>query len=160
LIIYSIVFTSIISYNPLSIMAKAIKAVVKIQAPAGKATPAPPLGPALGATGINIGAFCKEFNDQTAQMGDIIIPALITIYDDRTYSFILKTPPTSELIKKLLKLEKGSGVPNKNKIGKITQDQLKEIAEQKMPDLNAMSVEAAMRIVAGTAKNMGLEVVE
>ena len=112
-------------------MAKAVKAVVKIQAPAGKATPAPPLGPALGATGINIRAFCKDFNDQTAQMGDIVVPALITIYEDRTYSFVLKTPPTSELIKKALKLEKGSGVPNKNKIGKITQDQLREIAEKK-----------------------------
>jgi large subunit ribosomal protein L11 len=141
-------------------MAKAIKAVVKIQAPAGKANPAPPIGPALGATGINIGAFCKEFNDATQAMGDIVIPAVITVYDDRSYTFILKTPPTSELIKKTLNLTKGSGQPNKNKIGKITQAQLREIAEKKMQDLNALTIEGAINIVAGTAKNMGLEVTE
>jgi large subunit ribosomal protein L11 len=141
-------------------MAKAIKAIVKIQAQAGKATPAPPIGPALGATGINIAGFCKEFNDKTQGMGDMVIPAVITVFDDRSFTFILKTPPASELIKKTLNLSKGSGVPNKNKIGKITQAQLREIAEKKLPDLNALDIDAAMRIIAGTAKNMGLEVVE
>lgn len=141
-------------------MAKPVKAVIKIQAPAGKATAAPPLGPALGATGINIGQFCKEFNDATAKMGDIVIPAVITIYEDRSFTFILKTPPASELLKKAAKIEKGSGVPNKNKVGKVTKAQIKEIAEQKLVDLNAMSIESAVKIIEGTAKNMGLEVVE
>jgi large subunit ribosomal protein L11 len=141
-------------------MAKPIKAIVKIQAPAGKATPAPPIGPALGATGIAIGEFCKQFNDQTASMGDMIIPAVITVYDDRSFTFILKTPPASELLKKILKLEKGSGVPNKNKIGKITKAQLREVAEKKLADLNTTDIDAAVKIIAGTAKNMGLEVEE
>jgi large subunit ribosomal protein L11 len=141
-------------------MAKVIKAVVKIQAPAGKANPAPPIGPALGATGINIGQFCKEFNDKTAPMGDIVIPAVITVYEDRSFTFILKTPPTSELLKKVAKVDKGSGIPNKNKVGKITRAQLREVAEKKLVDLNALDLDAATRIVEGTAKNMGLEVVE
>ena len=141
-------------------MAKPIKAVIKIQAQAGKATPAPPIGPALGASGINIGQFCKEFNDKTAPMGDMVIPAVITVYEDRSFSFILKTPPASELLKKIAKIDKGSGVPNKNKVGKVTKAQIKEVAEKKMPDLNALSIEAAMKIIEGTARNMGLEVTE
>jgi large subunit ribosomal protein L11 len=141
-------------------MAKKVKAIVKIQAQAGKATPAPPIGPALGATGINIGQFVKEFNEKTASMGDMVIPAIITAYEDRTFTFVLKTPPASELLKKAAKVEKGSGVPNKNKVGKITKAQLREVAEKKMEDLNALTVEAAMRIIEGTAKNMGLEVTE
>ncbi len=141
-------------------MAKKVKAIVKIQAPAGKATPAPPIGPALGATGINIGLFVKEFNEKTASMGDMVIPAVITVYEDRSYTFILKTPPASELLKKIAKITKGSGVPNKNKVGKITTAQLREVAEKKMEDLNALTIEAAMKIIAGTAKNMGLEVTE
>ena len=141
-------------------MAKKIKAIVKVQAPAGKATPAPPLGPALGATGIAIGEFVKQFNDKTSQMGDMIIPAEITIYEDRSFTFILKTPPASALLKKAAKVDKGSGVPNKNIVGKITKAQLREIAEKKMEDLNALDVEAAMKIIAGTARQMGLEVTE
>ncbi len=139
-------------------MAKKVKAVVKIQAPAGKANPAPPIGPALGATGINIGQFCKDFNDQTAQMGDMVIPAIITVYEDRSYTFILKTPPASELLKKAAKIQKGSGIPNKNKVGTVTKDQVREIAEKKMQDLNALTIEGAEKIIKGTAKNMGLEV--
>lgn len=141
-------------------MAKKVKTIVKIQAPAGKANPAPPIGPALGATGINIGMFCKEFNDKTAQMGDMVIPAVITVYEDRSYTFVLKTPPASELLKKAANVAKGSGVPNKNKAGKITKAQLREIAEKKMEDLNAMDIDAAMKIIGGTAHSMGLEVVE
>jgi large subunit ribosomal protein L11 len=141
-------------------MAKKVKAIVKIQAQAGKATPAPPIGPALGATGINIGQFVKEFNDKTASMGDMVIPAVITVFEDRSFTFILKTPPASALLKKAAKIEKGSGVPNKNKVGKITKAQLREVAEKKMEDLNALTVEAAMKVIEGTARNMGLEVVE
>jgi len=141
-------------------MAKKIKAIVKIQAPAGKATPAPPIGPALGATGIAIGEFVKQFNDKTAQMGDLVIPAVITVYEDRSFTFVLKTPPASELLKKAAKIEKGSGVPNKDKVGKVTKAQIREIAEKKLDDLNALDIDAAMKIIEGTAKNMGLEVVE
>lgn len=141
-------------------MAKKIKAIVKIQAPAGKATPAPPIGPALGATGIAIGEFVKQFNDKTAQMGDMVIPAVITVYEDRSFTFVLKTPPTSEMLKKAVKVAKGSAVPNKDKIGKISKAQLREIAEKKMEDLNALDIEGAMKIIEGTAKNMGLEVTE
>lgn len=141
-------------------MAKKIKAIVKIQAPAGKATPAPPIGPALGATGIAIGEFVKQFNDKTAQMGDMVIPAVITVYEDRSFTFVLKTPPASEMLKKAAKVAKGSGVPNKDKIGKISKAQLREIAEKKMEDLNALDIEGAMKIIEGTAKNMGLEVTE
>lgn len=139
-------------------MAKKIKAVVKVQAPAGKATPAPPIGPALGATGIAIGEFVKQFNDRTAQMGDMVIPAIITVYEDRSFTFELKTPPASELLKKAAKIEKGSGVPNKNKVGKVTKAQIREIAEKKLADLNALDLDAAAKIIEGTARNMGLEV--
>lgn len=141
-------------------MAKKIKAIVKVQAPAGKATPAPPIGPALGATGIAIGEFVKQFNDKTAQMGDMVIPAVITVYEDRSFTFVLKTPPASELLKKAAKIEKGSGIPNKDKVGKVTKAQIREIAEKKLDDLNALDIEGAMKIIEGTAKNMGLEVVE
>jgi len=139
-------------------MAKKIKTVVKIQLPAGKATPAPPVGTVLGPHGLNLAQLVKEFNDRTASMGDTIVPAEITIFEDRTYSFILKTPPASVLIRKAAGLEKGSGNPLKNKVGKISKEQLRQIAEQKMPDLNANSIEAAESIVAGTARSMGIEI--
>lgn len=141
-------------------MAKKIKTIVKIQLPAGKATPAPPVGTALGPHGINIGEFTKQFNEKTAPMGDLIIPAEITIYEDRSFNFILKTPPASILIMKALGLQKGSANPLKNKVGKITRAQVKEIAERKMPDLNANNLEAAEKIVAGTARSMGVEVID
>lgn len=141
-------------------MAKKIKAVIKIQAPAGKATPAPPIGPALGATGIAIGEFVKQFNDRTANMGDLIVPAVITVYEDRSFTFVLKTPPASELLKKAAQIPKGSGKPNRDKVGKVTKAQIREIAEKKLPDLNTTDIEKAMKIIEGTAKNMGLEVVE
>jgi len=140
-------------------MAKQIKAVVKIQIPAGRATPAPPIGPALAQHGLNIAEFCQKFNAATQDKAGFTIPAEVTIYTDRTYTFKLKTPPASELIKKAIGIEKGSGVPNKTKVGKITKAQLKEIAEKKMPDLNTTDVEQAMKIIAGTARNMGIEVV-
>ncbi len=139
-------------------MAKKIVKKVKVIAPAGKATPAPPLGPTLGQAGINIGDFTKKFNDATKdKMGDMI-PVVISVYDDRSYTFVLKTPPTSSLILKALKQEKGSGKPNTKKVGSITKAQLKDVAEKKMPDLNAGSIEAAMKIVAGTARSMGVDV--
>lgn len=141
-------------------MAKKITGYVKLQIPAGKATPAPPVGPALGQHGVNIMGFCKEFNEKTAKQAGFIIPVVITVYADRTFSFIMKTPPAPVLIKKAINLESGSGEPNKKKVGKITKAQLKEIAETKMPDLNAASVEAAMRMIAGTARSMGVEVVD
>ncbi|MBI4363354.1 MAG: 50S ribosomal protein L11 [Candidatus Doudnabacteria bacterium] len=141
-------------------MAKKVKTIVKLQLPAGKATPAPPVGTALGPHGINIGQFTKDFNEKTAPMGDTIIPAEITIYEDRSFSFILKTPPASVLIRKAAGLEKGSGDPLKNKVGKISITQLREIAEKKMPDLNANDIDAAQKIVAGTARSMGIEVVD
>ncbi|MBI5076488.1 MAG: 50S ribosomal protein L11 [Nitrospirae bacterium] len=139
---------------------KEVTGQVKLQIVAGKATPAPPVGPALGPHGINIMEFCKAFNAQTAPMGDTIIPVVLTIYKDRTFTFITKTPPASELIKKAAGVVKGSSTPNKDKVGKLTTAQLKEIAQTKLPDLNAYSVDAAMRIIAGTAKSMGVEVVE
>ena len=139
---------------------KEVTAQVKLQIVAGKATPAPPVGPALGPHGINIMEFCKAFNAQTAPMGDTIIPVVLTIYKDRTFTFITKTPPASELIKKAAGVVKGSSTPNKDKVGKLTTAQLKEIAQTKLPDLNAYSLDAAMRIIAGTAKSMGVEVVE
>ncbi|MBX4204611.1 MAG: 50S ribosomal protein L11 [Candidatus Doudnabacteria bacterium] len=139
-------------------MAKKIKTIVKIQLPAGKATPAPPVGTVLGPHGLNLAQLVKEFNDRTAPMGDTIIPAEITIYEDRTYSFVLKTPPASVLIRKAAGLEKGSANPLKNKVGTITKAQLRAIAEQKMPDLNASDVEAAEKTVAGTARSMGIEI--
>ncbi|MGE5392551.1 MAG: 50S ribosomal protein L11 [Candidatus Saccharibacteria bacterium] len=139
-------------------MAKKIKTIVKLQLPAGKATPAPPVGTALGPHGINIAQFTKDFNEKTAPMGDTIIPAEITIYEDRSFSFILKTPPASVLLRKAIGADKGSGNPLLNKIGKISKAQLRAIAEQKMPDLNANDVEAAEKIVAGTARSMGIEI--
>jgi large subunit ribosomal protein L11 len=139
-------------------MAKKILAKVKLQIPAGQANPAPPVGPALGQHGLNIAQFCQAFNEKTkAKMGDIT-PVEITIYEDRTYTFILKTPPAAELIKKAAKIPKGSGKPLTEKVGSITKAQLKEIAEIKMPDLNAHDIDAAMRIIAGTARQMGVEI--
>ncbi len=139
-------------------MAKKIVKKVKVIAPAGKATPAPPLGPTLGQAGVNIGDFTKKFNDATKGMIGDMIPVVITVYEDRTYDFILKTPPTSSLILKALKKEKGSGKPNTVKVGTLTKAQLKEIAEKKLVDLSAGSIEAAMKTVAGTARQMGVDV--
>ena len=141
-------------------MAKKVTGMIKLQLQAGKATPAPPVGPALGQHGVNIMGFCKEFNAKTANEAGLIIPVVITVYQDRSFSFILKTPPAAVLIKKELGLESGSGVPNKTKVGKLTQDQLKKIAETKMPDLNAANVESAMRMIAGTARSMGVTIEE
>lgn len=141
-------------------MAKKVTGMIKLQLQAGKATPAPPVGPALGQHGVNIMGFCKEFNAKTANQAGYIIPVVITVYQDRSFSFILKTPPAAVLIKKEIGLESGSGVPNKTKVGKLTQDQLKKIAETKMPDLNASSVESAMRMIAGTARSMGVTIEE
>ena len=139
-------------------MAKKIIKTVKVIAPAGKATPAPPLGPTLGQAGVNIGDFTKKFNDATKNMMGDMIPVVITVYEDRTYSFVLKTPPASSLILKALGKEKGSGKPNLSKVGVLNKTQLKAIAEKKMPDLNANDVEGAMKIVAGTARSMGVDV--
>ena len=141
-------------------MAKKIEGYIKLQIPAGKATPAPPVGPALGQHGVNIVQFTKEFNAKTADMGDTIIPVVITVYADRSFSFITKTPPAAVLIKKACKLQKASGTPNKTKVAKITKAQVQEIAETKMPDLNAASLEAAMSMIEGTCRSMGVEVVE
>lgn len=138
-------------------MAKKIIKTVKVIAPAGKATPAPPLGPTLGQAGVNIGDFTKKFNDATREMMGDLIPVVITVYEDRTYSFVLKTPPASSLILKALKQEKGSGKPNTKKIGTISKTQVKEIAEKKLKDLNANDVDAAMKIIAGTARSMGVD---
>ena len=140
-------------------MAKKVIAQIKLQCPAGKANPAPPVGPALGQHGVNIMEFCKQFNAKTQKQAGMIIPAIITVYQDRSFSFILKTPPASVLLKKAAKIEKGSGIPNKVKVGRVTKAQIEEIAKIKMPDLNCHTIEAAMRIVEGTAKNMGLDVV-
>lgn len=139
-------------------MAKKVKAIVKLQAPGGQATPAKGIGPALGPHGVGAGEFCKQFNDKTKDQPGMILPVIISIYQDRSFSFVIKTPPAAILIKKELGLEKGSGVPHKEKVGKITKDQLKKIAEIKMPDLNANDIDAAMNIVAGTARSMGVEV--
>lgn len=139
-------------------MAKKITGYVKLQIPAGKATPAPPVGPALGQHGVNIMGFCKEFNERTNKQAGLIIPVVITVYADHSFSFITKTPPAAVLIKKACGLEKASGVPNRTKVAKITKAQVREIAELKMPDLNAASVEAAMSMVAGTARSMGVVV--
>ena len=141
-------------------MAKKITGIVKLQIAAGKATPAPPVGSVLGPHGINIAGFCKEFNERTAKDAGLVIPCVITVYQDRSYSFITTTPPAAVLIKKACKIESGSGAPNKTKVAKITKAQLKEIAELKMPDLNAASVEAAMAMIAGTARSMGVTVVD
>lgn len=139
-------------------MAKEVTGQIKLQIPAGKANPSPPVGPALGQHGVNIMDFCKQFNAKTQGSGNTIIPVIITVYADRSFSFIVKTPPTSVLIKEKLKLKSGSKMPQKDKVGKITQAQIKEIAEIKMPDLNSTSIESAMAQVAGTAKSMGIEV--
>ena len=141
-------------------MAKKVTGYIKLQIPAGKATPAPPVGPALGQHGVNIVEFTKQFNARTAEMGDTIIPVVITVYADRSFSFITKTPPAPVLIKKAAGIKSGSGVPNKNKVAKLTKAQVQEIAETKMPDLNAASLEAAMSMIAGTARSMGVTVEE
>jgi large subunit ribosomal protein L11 len=141
-------------------MAKKIKTMIKLQLPAGKATPAPPVGTALGPHGLNIAQFTKEFNEQTAQMGDMIIPVEMTVFEDRSYTFILKTPPASNLIMKAINLAKGSPNPLTTKVGKISAEQIRKIAEQKMPDLNATSLEGAEQIIRGTARSMGVEVTD
>ncbi len=141
-------------------MAKKVTGMIKLQLPAGKATPAPPVGPALGQHGVNIMGFCKEFNAKTANQAGLIIPVVITVYQDRSFSFILKTPPAAVLIKKELGIEIGSGVPNRTKVGKLTKDQVRKIAELKMPDLNAANIETAMSMIEGTARSMGVTVEE
>lgn len=141
-------------------MAKKVIGQIKLQIPAGKATPAPPVGPALGQHGVNIMQFTKEFNAKTADQPGMIIPVIISVYQDRSFTFITKTPPAAVLIKKACGIESGSGEPNKKKVSKITKAQLKEIAELKMPDLNATDVEAAMSMIAGTARSMGVEVID
>jgi large subunit ribosomal protein L11 len=141
-------------------MAKEIVTKIKLQVPAGKANPAPPVGPALGQHGVNIMEFCKTFNAQTQKMGDTVVPVIITVYSDRSFTFITKTPPAAELLKKAAGIIKGSGVPNKDKVGKVTRAQVKEMAQQKMPDLNAATVEAAMRTIEGSARSMGIDVVD
>ena len=141
-------------------MAKKIEGYIKLQIPAGKATPAPPVGPALGQHGVNIVEFTKQFNAKTADMGDTVIPVVITVYADRSFSFITKTPPAAVMIKKAAKIQSGSGEPNKKKVAKNTKAQVKEIAETKLPDLNAATVEAAMSMIEGTARSMGVEVTE
>mgnify|MGYP004702817051 CR=1 FL=1 len=141
-------------------MAKKLTAVVKLQLPAGKATPGPPVGSSLGPHGINIPGFTKEFNEKTKDQAGLIIPVVISIFADRSFTFILKTPPAAVLIKKACKIESGSGKPNKEKVAKITKEQIKEIATLKMPDLNAASLESAMSMIAGTARSMGVEVVD
>jgi large subunit ribosomal protein L11 len=137
---------------------KSIKTIIKLQIPAGAANPAPPVGPALGQHGVNIAQFCQQFNEATKDRAGDIIPAEITIYEDRTFDFKLKTPPTSDLLRKAAGIEKGSGDPLKNKVGKITKAQIREIAEKKLPDLNVNNIEAAEKIIAGTARSMGIEI--
>ena len=141
-------------------MAKKIVGMIKLQIPAGKATPAPPVGPALGQHGVNIMDFCKAFNAKTESQAGLIIPVVISVYQDRSYTFITKTPPAPVLIKRAINLQKGSGEPNKNKVGKITKDQIKEIAEMKMPGLNAVNIDTAMSMIEGTARSMGITVEE
>ncbi|MFH1381080.1 MAG: 50S ribosomal protein L11 [Candidatus Omnitrophota bacterium] len=141
-------------------MAKQIKAVIKLYCPAGQANPAPPVGPALGQHGLNIMQFCKAFNDKTKGKEGLILPVVLTAYEDRTFTFIIKTPPSSVLLKKACGIAKASGVPNKDKVGQVTKKEVEDIAKIKMPDLNATSIEAAMRIVEGTARSMGIDVVE
>lgn len=139
---------------------KEVTAQVKLVIPAGKANPAPPVGPALGPHGINIMEFCKQFNAQTQNMGDTLIPAVLSIYNDRSFTFVLKTPPASELIKKAAGIVKGSGVPNKDKVGALTNAQVEEIAKTKLPDLNTVSLESAAKIIKGTARSMGVDIKE
>ncbi len=147
-------------YRRYKFMAKKVVGMIKLQLPAGKATPAPPVGPALGQHGVNIMGFCKEFNAKTASQAGMIIPVVITVYQDRSFSFILKTPPAAILLKKAVGIESGSAIPNKTKIATVTNAKIREIAEIKMPDLNAGSIEAAMRMIAGTARSMGIVVEE
>lgn len=139
-------------------MAKAIKTIIKLQIPAGKATPAPPVGTALGPHGVNIGDFVKKYNDATGKMEGEIVPVEITVYEDRSFDFKLKTPPASDMLRKAAAIEKGSGEPNKKKVGKVTREDIRKIAERKMEDLNAESIEAAEKIIEGTARSMGIEV--
>jgi large subunit ribosomal protein L11 len=139
-------------------MAKSIKTIIKLQIPAGKANPAPPVGPALGQHGLNIQDFCSKFNEATKDKTGDIIPVEITVYEDRTFDFKLKTPPAAELLKKAAGIEKGSGVPHKEKVGKVTKDQVRQIAEKKIKDLNANDIDAAIKIIEGTARNMGIEI--
>lgn len=141
-------------------MAKKVKTVVKLQIQAGKANPAPPVGSALGQHGVAIQEFCTQFNEKTREMGDVVVPVQVTVYEDRSFSFVTKTPPAGFLIKKAINLAKGSGVPNKDKVGTITKAQLREIAEMKMKDLNANDIEAAAKIIGGTARSMGVTVVD
>lgn len=141
-------------------MAKKVTAYIKLQVQAAKATPAPPIGPALGQHGVNIPGFCKEFNERTAKQAGLVIPVVITVYSDRTFTFITKTPPVPVLIKKALNMETASARPNRDKVGKLTKEQVREIATTKMPDLNAATIEAAMSMVAGTARSMGVTVEE
>jgi large subunit ribosomal protein L11 len=141
-------------------MARKVVGQIKLQIPAGQATPAPPVGPALGQAGLNIMDFCKTFNARTQKDMGMIIPVVITVYGDRTYTFITKTPPAAVLLKKAAGIEKGSGIPNKNKVGRVTAAQLREIAKTKEPDLNAGGIEAAIKIIAGTARSMGIEIEE
>lgn len=141
-------------------MAQKVTGFIKLQIPAGKATPAPPVGPALGQHGVNIMAFTKEFNERTKNDAGLIIPVVITVYADRSFTFVTKTPPAAVLIKKACGIESGSGVPNKTKVAKITREQVKKIAEQKMPDLNAANIETAISMIAGTARSMGIEVID
>ncbi|MBE7042390.1 MAG: 50S ribosomal protein L11 [Ruminococcaceae bacterium] len=141
-------------------MAQKVVGFIKLQIPAGKATPAPPVGPALGQHGVNIMGFCKEFNEKTAKDAGLVIPVVITVYADRSFSFVTKTPPAAVLIKKACKIDKASGVPNKTKVANITKDAVRQIAETKMPDLNAADIDAAMSMIAGTARSMGIVVVD
>jgi large subunit ribosomal protein L11 len=142
------------------VVAKKVMKLVKLQIPAGKATPAPPVGPALGQAGVNIMGFCKEFNARTAEQAGLIIPVVITVYEDRSFTFETKTPPAAVLLKKAAGIESGSGEPNKKKVATVKRDKVREIAETKMPDLNAASIEAAMRMVEGTARSMGITIVD
>jgi large subunit ribosomal protein L11 len=139
---------------------KEVAAQVRLQIPSGKANPAPPVGPALGPHGINIMEFCKAFNAQTQALGDTIIPVVLTVYSDRTFTFVTKTPPAAELLKKAAGIIKGSSTPNKEKVGKVTSSQIKEIAQKKLPDLNAYSLDEAVKIISGTARSMGIEIVD
>jgi len=141
-------------------MAKEVTATIKVQAPGGQATPAPPIGPALGQHGVNIGQFVSQFNEKTKQYNGMIVPAVITVYADRTFDFVVKSPPAAVLLKDAAKVAKGSGVPNKEKVGQVTKQQVREIAEAKMKDLNASDVETAMKQVEGTARSMGIEIVD
>ncbi len=139
-------------------MAKKVKAIVKVQIPAGKASPAPPVGPALGGHGINIMQFVKEYNERTADMVGYVVPAEITVYEDRSFTFVIKTPPAADLLRRAAGVEKGSGAPNRNKVGSVTREQIREIARTKMKDLNAYDEEAAMKMIEGTARSMGIEI--